>query len=131
MRLSATKSLLERPDTIIVGTVSCIYGIGNPGDYHAMVLTLRKGDRIGRRELLARLVTMQYERNDIEFVRGTFRARGEVIDVFPAEHAELAVRITMFDDEIESLDLLDPLTGKIRQKLVRLDRKSTRLKSSH
>jgi excinuclease ABC subunit B len=119
MRLSATKSLLERPDTIIVGTVSCIYGIGNPGDYHAMVLTLRTGDRIARRELLARLVAMQYERNDVDFVRGTFRARGEIIDVFPAEHAELAVRITMFDDEIESIDLLDPLTGKLKQKLLR------------
>ncbi|HEU0230953.1 MAG TPA: excinuclease ABC subunit UvrB [Burkholderiaceae bacterium] len=119
MRLSATKSLLERPDTIIVGTVSCIYGIGNPGDYHAMVLTLRTGDHIARRELLARLVAMQYERNDVDFVRGTFRARGEIIDVFPAEHAELAVRITMFDDEIESIDLLDPLTGKLKQKLLR------------
>jgi excinuclease ABC subunit B len=119
MRLSATKSLLERPDAIIVGTVSCIYGIGNPGDYHAMVLTLRQGDRIDRRELLGRLVAMQYERNDVDFVRGTFRARGEVIDVFPAEHAELALRITMFDDEVESLHLLDPLTGKIAQKLVR------------
>src|SRR5690606_11633355 len=89
MRLSATKSLLERRDTIIVGSVSCIYGIGNPGDYHAMVLTLRTGDTIPRQELLARLVTMQYERNDVEFARGTFRARGETIDVFPAEHAEL------------------------------------------
>src|SRR5690606_30245256 len=84
MRLSATKSLLERPDTIIVGTVSCIYGIGNPGDYHAMVLTLRKGDRIARQELLARLVAMQYERNDLDFQRGVFRARGEVVDIFPA-----------------------------------------------
>ncbi|WP_052355789.1 excinuclease ABC subunit UvrB [Castellaniella defragrans] len=119
MRLSATKSLLERPDTIIVGTVSCIYGIGNPGDYHAMVLTLRTGDRIGRQEILARLVSMQYERNDTEFSRGTFRARGEVIDVFPAEHAEHALRITLFDDEIESLDLFDPLTGKPVQSLVR------------
>ncbi|HET8704150.1 excinuclease ABC subunit UvrB [Castellaniella sp.] len=119
MRLSATKSLLERPDTIIVGTVSCIYGIGNPGDYHAMVLTLRTGDRIGRQEILARLVSMQYERNDMEFSRGTFRARGEVIDVFPAEHAEHALRITLFDDEIESLDLFDPLTGKPVQNLVR------------
>ena len=89
MRLSATKSLLERRDTIIVGTVSCIYGIGNPGDYHAMVLSLRTGDRIERREILARLVAMQYDRNDSEFVRGTFRARGETIDVFPAESAEL------------------------------------------
>ena len=119
MRLSATKSLLERPDTVIVGTVSCIYGIGNPGDYHAMVLTLRKGDRIARQEILARLVAMQYERNDTEFARGVFRARGEVIDVFPAEHAEQALRITLFDDEIESLDLFDPLTGKVVQPLVR------------
>ncbi len=119
MRLSATKSLLERPDTIIVGTVSCIYGIGNPGDYHAMVLTLRTGDRVGRQEILARLVSMQYERNDMEFSRGTFRARGEVIDVFPAEHAEHALRITLFDDEIESLGLFDPLTGKPVQSLVR------------
>lgn len=119
MRLSATKSLLERRDTIIVGTVSCIYGIGNPGDYHAMVLTLRSGDRIGRQELLARLVAMQYERNDVEFVRGTFRARGEIVDVFPAENAELALRITLFDDEIETLEMFDPLTGKIRQKVPR------------
>lgn len=119
MRLSATKSLLERRDTIIVGTVSCIYGIGNPGDYHAMVLMLRAGDRIGRQELLGRLVAMQYERNDVEFVRGTFRARGEIIDVFPAEHAELALRITLFDDEVESLEMFDPLTGKIRQKIPR------------
>ncbi|MGB6241006.1 MAG: excinuclease ABC subunit UvrB [Castellaniella sp.] len=119
MRLSATKSLLERRDTIIVGTVSCIYGIGNPADYHAMVLTLRTGDRIGRQEILARLVSMQYERNDTDFARGTFRARGEIIDVFPAEHAEQALRITLFDDEIESLDLFDPLTGKLVQNLVR------------
>jgi len=119
MRLSVTKSLLERRDTIIVGTVSCIYGIGNPGDYHAMVLTLRQGDRVHRQELLTRLVAMQYERNDTAFARGVFRARGEVIDVFPAEHAELALRITLFDDEIESLDMFDPLTGKIRQRLPR------------
>ena len=119
MRLSATKSLLERRDTIIVGSVSCIYGIGNPGDYHAMVLTLRAGDQIGRQELLGRLVSMQYERNDVDFVRGTFRARGETIDVFPAENAELAVRISMFDDEVESLELFDPLTGKVRQSVPR------------
>ncbi|MBF6618370.1 excinuclease ABC subunit UvrB [Pollutimonas thiosulfatoxidans] len=119
MRLSATKSLLERRDTIIVGTVSCIYGIGNPGDYHAMVLTLRTGDRIARQELLGRLVAMQYERNDVEFVRGVFRARGEIIDVFPAEHAELALRITLFDDEIESLQMFDPLTGKINRSIPR------------
>ena len=119
MRLSATKSLLERRDTIIVGSVSCIYGIGNPGDYHAMVLTLRAGDRVGRQELLGRLVAMQYERNDVDFVRGTFRARGETIDVFPAENAELAVRISMFDDEVETLELFDPLTGKVRQSVPR------------
>ena len=119
MRLSATKSLLERRDTIIVGTVSCIYGIGNPGDYHAMVLTLRRGDRIARQELLARLVAMQYERNDVDFARGTFRARGEIVDVFPAEQAELALRITMFDDEVETLEMFDPLTGKVQQKVPR------------
>jgi len=119
MRLSATKSLLERRDTVIVGTVSCIYGIGNPSDYHAMVLVLRAGDRISRREVLARLVAMQYSRNDAEFTRGVFRARGEVIDVYPAESADLAVRITMFDDEIESLALFDPLTGKVRQSVPR------------
>jgi len=119
MRLSATKSLLERRDTIIVGTVSCIYGIGNPGGYHAMVLSLRTGDRIERREILARLVAMQYDRNDSEFVRGTFRARGETIDVFPAESAELAIRLNLFDDEVESLELFDPLTGKVRQKVPR------------
>src|SRR5690606_23766174 len=119
MRLSATKSLLERRDTIIVGSVSCIYGIGNPGDYHAMVLTLRTGDSVPRQELLARLVAMQYERNDVEFARGTFRARGETIDVFPAEHAELALRITLFDDEVETLEMFDPLTGRVQQKVPR------------
>ena len=119
MRLSATKSLLERRDTIIVGTVSCIYGIGNPGDYHAMVLILRTGDRISRREILARLVAMQYTRNDADFTRGVFRVRGETIDIFPAESPELALRLTLFDDEIESLELFDPLTGRVRQKLPR------------
>ena len=119
MRLSATKSLLERRDTVIVGTVSCIYGIGNPADYHAMVLILRVGDRISRREVLARLVAMQYTRNDADFTRGVFRARGDVIDVYPAESADLAVRISMFDDEIESLSLFDPLTGKVRQTVPR------------
>ncbi len=119
LRLSATKSLLERRDTIIVASVSCIYGIGNPQDYHAMVLTLRVRDRIDRRSLMQRLVAMQYQRNETEFTRGTFRARGETIDVFPAEHAELAVRIELFDDEIESLQLFDPLTGRVRQKIPR------------
>ncbi len=119
MRLSATKSLLERRDTVIVATVSCIYGIGNPDDYHAMVLTLRKGDEIGQRDLLSRLVAMQYTRNDTDFTRGCFRVRGETIDIFPAEHAELAVRVTLFDTEIESLSLFDPLTGKVRQSIPR------------
>ncbi|MVW71143.1 excinuclease ABC subunit UvrB [Bordetella sp. 15P40C-2] len=119
MRLSATKSLLERRDTVIVGTVSCIYGIGNPGDYHAMVLILRSGDRISRREILARLVAMQYTRNDADFTRGTFRVRGETVDIFPAESPELALRLTLFDDEIETLELFDPLTGRVRQKVPR------------
>ena len=119
MRLSATKSLLERRDTVIVATVSAIYGIGNPADYHAMILTVRTGDRIGQRELLAQLVRMQYQRNEMDFTRGTFRVRGDLIDVFPAEHAELAVRIELFDDEIESLSLFDPLTGVVRQKIPR------------
>jgi excinuclease ABC subunit B len=119
MRLSATKSLLERRDTVIVGTVSCIYGIGNPGDYHAMVLILRVGDRISRREILARLVAMQYTRNDADFTRGVFRVRGETIDIFPAESAELALRLTLFDDEVETLELFDPLTGRVRQKVPR------------
>ena len=119
MRLSATKSLLERRDTVIVGTVSCIYGIGNPSDYHAMVLILRVSDRISRREILARLVAMQYTRNDADFARGVFRVRGETIDIFPAESAELALRISLFDDEVESLELFDPLTGKVRQKVPR------------
>ena len=119
MRLSATKSLLERRDTVIVGTVSCIYGLGNPGDYHAMVLILRTGDRIARREILARLVAMQYTRNDVEFTRGTFRARGETIDIYPAESPEYALRLSLFDDEVESLELFDPLTGRVRQKVPR------------
>ena len=119
MRLSATKSLLERRDVIIVATVSAIYGIGNPGDYHQMVLTLRVHDRIGQREVIQRLVQMQYTRNETDFARGTFRVRGDTIDVFPAEHAELAVRIELFDDEVESLQLFDPLTGKVKQKIPR------------
>ncbi|MEB2319391.1 MAG: excinuclease ABC subunit UvrB [Pseudomonadota bacterium] len=119
MRLSATKSLLERRDTVIVGTVSCIYGIGNPGDYHAMVLTLRERDRMSQREILQRLVAMQYTRNDTDFARGCFRVRGDTIDVFPSEHAELAVRFELFDDEVESIQLFDPLTGRIRQRVPR------------
>jgi len=119
MRLSATKSLLERRDVIIVASVSAIYGIGNPSDYHAMVLTLRVKDRMSQRDVIARLTSMQYRRNETEFTRGTFRVRGDTIDVFPAEHAELAVRIELLDDEVESLQLFDPLTGRIRQKIPR------------
>ncbi|MBL8442697.1 MAG: excinuclease ABC subunit UvrB [Zoogloeaceae bacterium] len=119
MRLSATKSLMERRDVVIVGTVSCIYGIGDPVDYHSMVLHLREGERTPHRELIQRLVAMQYTRSDIDFKRGTFRVRGDVIDIFPAENAELAVRVEMFDDEIEHLTLFDPLTGHMKHKLVR------------
>ncbi len=119
MRLSATKSLLERRDVIIVASVSAIYGIGNPGDYHRMVMTLRTGDKLGQRDVIAQLIRMQYTRNETDFSRGTFRVRGDVIDVFPAEHSELAIRIELFDDEVESLQLLDPLTGRIRQKIPR------------
>ncbi|MEZ5602910.1 MAG: excinuclease ABC subunit UvrB [Burkholderiaceae bacterium] len=119
MRLSATKSLLERRDTVIVATVSCIYGIGNPRDYHEMILVLRAKDRMSQRDILQRLVAMQYKRNETEFVRGTFRVRGDSIDIFPAEHAELAVRVELFDDEVESIQLFDPLTGRVRQKIPR------------
>jgi len=119
MRLSATKSLLERRDTIIVSTVSAIYGIGNPGDYHQMVLTVRQGDKLTQRDIVARLIAMQYERNDVDFSRGTFRVRGDTIDVFPAEHNELAVRIDLFDDTVDSLQFFDPLTGRIRQRIPR------------
>jgi len=119
MRLSATKSLLERRDTIIVATVSAIYGIGNPGDYHQMVLTIRQGDKISQRDVVARLIAMQYDRNDVDFSRGSFRVRGDTIDVFPAEHNELAVRIDLFDDTVDSLQFFDPLTGRIRQKIPR------------
>jgi excinuclease ABC subunit B len=119
MRLSATKSLLERRDVIIVASVSAIYGIGNPSDYHKMVMTLRVGDRMGQRDVIAQLIRMQYKRNEIEFGRGSFRVRGDTIDVFPAEHSELALRIELFDDEVESLQLLDPLTGRVRQKIPR------------
>jgi excinuclease ABC subunit B len=119
MRLSATKSLLERRDVIIVASVSAIYGIGNPADYHRMVMTLRTGDKMGQRDVIAQLIRMQYQRNETDFSRGTFRVRGDTIDVFPAEHSELAIRIELFDDEVETLQLFDPLTGKIRQKIPR------------
>ena len=119
MRLSATKSVLERRDTIIVGTVSAIYGIGAPEDYTQMRFIARVGDKTGQRDVISRLIRMQYKRDDMDFSRGTFRVRGDVIDVFPAEHSELAIRIELFDDEIESLQLFDPLTGRIRQKIPR------------
>ncbi len=119
MRLSCTKSILERRDVLIVATVSAIYGIGEPESYHQMIMTLRIGDKLGQRDVIAQLIRMQYQRNDMDFSRGTFRVRGETIDVFPAEHSELAIRIELFDDEIESLQLLDPLTGRIKQKIPR------------
>jgi excinuclease ABC subunit B len=119
MRLSATKSLMERSDTIIVATVSCIYGIGDPVDYHSMILHLREGEKLGQRDVLQRLAAMQYERNEFDFSRGTFRVRGDVIDVFPAENAETALRISLFDDEVESLQVFDPLTGQILSKAPR------------
>jgi excinuclease ABC subunit B len=119
MRLSCTKSILERRDVIVVATVSAIYGIGEPESYHRMVMTLRVGDKIGQRDLIAQLVRMQYERNDHDFTRGKFRVRGDTIDIFPAEHSELAIRVELFDDELDSLQLFDPLTGRVRQKIPR------------
>jgi excinuclease ABC subunit B len=119
MRLSATKALLEREDCVIVATVSAIYGIGDPVDYHGMILHLRHNEKMHQRDVIKRLIEMQYERNDIDFSRGTFRVRGDVIDVFPAESNEQALRITLFDDEVDALALFDPLTGHIQQKVPR------------
>src|SRR5215210_5660640 len=119
MRLSATKSVLERRDTVIVATVSAIYGIGAPEDYTQMRFICRVGDKIGQRDVIGQLIRMQYTRNEQDFSRGTFRVRGDTIDIFPAEHSELAIRIELFDDEIETLQLFDPLTGRIRQKIPR------------
>ena len=119
MRLSATKSLLERRDTVIVCTVSAIYGIGDPVDYHSMILHLREREKLAQREAIERLATMQYERNEIEFRRGVFRVRGDVLDIFPAENSETAVRLTLFDDEVESIQLFDPLTGHVLQRVPR------------
>ncbi|MEI7969828.1 MAG: excinuclease ABC subunit UvrB [Betaproteobacteria bacterium] len=119
MRLSATKSLLERRDTVIVATVSAIYGIGDPVDYHAMILHLRERERIGQRTVIQRLAEMQYTRADYDFRRGTFRVRGDVLDVFPAENSETAIRVSLFDDEVESLSLFDPLTGQILSRVSR------------
>ncbi|MGH8710201.1 MAG: excinuclease ABC subunit UvrB [Burkholderiales bacterium] len=119
MRLSATKSLLEREDCVIVATVSAIYGIGDPVDYHGMILHLREKEKITQRDAIKRLTEMQYERNEIEFRRGIFRVHGDVLDIFPAENSETALRLTLFDDEVESLSLFDPLTGHILQRVGR------------
>ena len=119
MRLSATKSLLERPDTVIVATVSAIYGIGDLNDYHNMILHLREKDKLDQRGIITRLTAMQYTRNELEFKRGVFRVRGDTIDIFPAENSENALRVTLFDDEVETLMLFDPLTGRSQQRLGR------------
>ncbi len=119
MRLSATKAILERPDCIIVATVSAIYGIGDPSEYHSMILHLKQGEKISQRDAIKRLTEMQYTRNDVEFKRGVFRVRGDVLDIFPAESAENAIRVSLFDDEVESLQIFDPLTGHLKQKLAR------------
>ncbi|MGD9600873.1 MAG: excinuclease ABC subunit UvrB [Gammaproteobacteria bacterium] len=119
MRLSATKALLERSDTIIVATVSSIYGLGDPGEYHAMVLHLRRGDRMTQRQILKRLTELQYTRNDVDLARGTYRVRGDVIDIYPAESERDALRVQMFDDDIEALSQFDPLTGEVTRQLPR------------
>ncbi len=120
MRLSATKALMERRDTIIVASVSAIYGLGDPSAYLAMVIHLNEGDAVGQRDIVKRLTELQYTRNDMSLERGTYRVRGEVIDVFPAESDEEAVRIELFDDEIERLSYFDPLTGVVSRKVPRL-----------
>jgi excinuclease ABC subunit B len=119
MRLSATKAILERPDCVIVATVSAIYGIGDPTEYHSMILHVRQGDKLSQRDAIRRLTEMQYQRAELDFRRGTFRVRGDVLDIFPAENAESAVRVSLFDDEVESLQLFDPLTGHLRHKMAR------------
>jgi excinuclease ABC subunit B len=119
MRLSATKALLERPDTIIVATVSAIYGIGDPSDYHGMILHLRENEKLPQRDAIKRLTEMQYDRNEFEFKRGVFRVRGDVLDIFPAENSETALRVSLFDDEVESIQIFDPLTGHILQRVSR------------
>jgi excinuclease ABC subunit B len=117
LRLAATKALLEREDAVIVATVSAIYGIGDPGEYHGMVLHVHQGLKIEQKDVVAHLVAMQYDRNDFDFGRGCFRVRGDIVDVFPSENSETAVRISMFDDEIESIQLFDPLTGQVFNKI--------------
>ena len=127
MRLSATKAILERPDCVVVATVSAIYGIGDPSEYHSMILHFRQGDKLAQREAIKRLTELQYQRNDTELRRGAFRVHGDVLDIFPAEHAENAIRVSLFDDEVEAIQLFDPLTGHIKQKLARF----TLFPSSH
>jgi excinuclease ABC subunit B len=117
MRLSATKAILEREDCIIVATVSAIYGIGDPGEYHGMVLHLHLGQKINQRDIVDRLIAMQYDRNDFDFNRGAFRVRGDVIDIFPSENNETAIRISLFDDEIDNIQMFDPLTGQMHGKI--------------
>ena len=119
MRLSATKALLERPDAIIVTTVSCIYGLGSPESYLKMVLHVDRGDKMDQRALLRRLADLQYTRNDMDFARATFRVRGDVVDIYPAESDLEAIRIELFDDEVESISAFDPLTGEVIRKLPR------------
>jgi excinuclease ABC subunit B len=119
MRLSATKSLLERRDCVIVATVSAIYGIGDPSDYHGMILHLREHEKVSQRDMIERLALMQYQRNDVDFKRGVFRVRGDVLDIFPSESPEAALRVSLFDDEIDALTLFDPLTGHTLQKVGR------------
>ena len=120
MRLSATKALLERRDTILVATVSCIYGLGDPEAYFSMVLHLSRGERVNQRAILRRLAELQYKRNEVDLRQGTYRVRGEIIDVFPAENEREAVRIELFDDEVESLAYFDPLTGEVLRRVPRL-----------
>ena len=119
MRLSATKSLMQRQDVVIVATVSAIYGIGDPNEYHQMILHLKEGQKIDQRDIIARLVAMQYERGDIDFARGSFRVRGDVIDIFPAESSELALRVSLFDDEVDRMQLFDPISGSLQQRVGR------------
>ena len=119
MRLSATKSLLERKDAIIVATVSAIYGIGDPVEYHGMILHLREKEKLAQRDAIKRLTEMQYQRNELDFRRGVFRVRGDVLDIFPAENSETAVRVMLFDDEVESIHVFDPLTGQVLQRVGR------------
>jgi excinuclease ABC subunit B len=120
MRLSATKALLERPDSIIVATVSAIYGLGDPQAYLSMVLHMSRGDRLEQRKLLRRLADMQYTRNEIDLQQGTYRVRGDVIDIFPAESEREAVRVELFDDQVDALSFFDPLTGEVLRKVPRL-----------